>query len=47
MTVLKILILLKKEILIFCDPYYSYSPDELHLAQKITMNGIIEKTSIL
>jgi len=22
----------KKEILIFCDPYYSYSPDELHLA---------------
>jgi|TARA_R100001594_G_scaffold138322_1_gene181891 hypothetical protein len=21
-----------KEILIFCDPYYSYSPDELHLA---------------
>jgi len=22
----------KKEILIFCDPYYSYSPDELHYA---------------
>jgi len=22
----------KKEILIFCDPYFSYSPDELHLA---------------
>jgi hypothetical protein len=22
----------KKDILIFCDPYYSYSPDELHLA---------------
>ena len=22
----------KKEILIFCDPYYSYSPDELHMA---------------
>ena len=22
----------KKEILIFCDPYFSYSPDELHVA---------------
>ena len=22
----------KKEILIFCDPYFSYSPDELHMA---------------
>ena len=22
----------KKDILIFCDPYYSYNPDELHLA---------------
>ena len=22
----------KKEILIFCDPYYSYSPDDLHAA---------------
>ena len=22
----------KKDILIFCDPYYSYSPDELHYA---------------
>jgi hypothetical protein len=22
----------KKEILIFCDPYFSYSPDELHIA---------------
>ena len=22
----------KKDILIFCDPYYSYTPDELHLA---------------
>ena len=22
----------KQEILIFCDPYYSYSPDELHMA---------------
>ena len=22
----------KKEILIFCDPYYSYSPNELHMA---------------
>ena len=23
---------MEKEILIFCDPYYSYSPDELHMA---------------
>ena len=29
----------KKEILIFCDPYYSYSPDELHLATEAYNNG--------
>ena len=29
---LKNLDFIKKEILIFCDPYYSYSPDELHYA---------------